>query len=180
VQNLAQDAVDGGRRLGPLLVAEVWEPVLQPVQLGVRELPDLRVHRGDDGCRDRLVLPGGVRRGLGGDDGADLGDLARHRSAGQVPAEGGDVDQRHAGQPPRGGVHVGWHAQVQDEQRPAAGRCPGGPHVLGEDHGGGGAGGGDQDVGVGERGGHVAGPQLPASTSATARATGPAGPGAAA
>jgi hypothetical protein len=43
------------------------------------------------------VLPGGVRGSLGGDDRADLGDLDRYRPAGQAPAEGGDLDQRHAG-----------------------------------------------------------------------------------
>src|SRR4051794_7986170 len=54
VQDLAEDAVDGGRRLGPLLLAEVREPVVQPGQFGVGELPYLCVHRGDDGRGGRL------------------------------------------------------------------------------------------------------------------------------
>ncbi len=107
---------------------------MQPGQLGVRELPDLRVHRGDDGRRDRLVLPGGIRSSLGGDDRADLGDLVRYRPVGQMRPRAA-TSSVYAGQPPDGGVHIGWHAQVEHEQRPAAGLCPGGAHVPGEHDG---------------------------------------------
>ena len=81
VQDLARDAVDGGRHLGLLLVGEVRELAAQPGQLGVGELPDARVQRGDDGRGAGLVLPVEVRRGLGRDDGGDLRDLARPASA---------------------------------------------------------------------------------------------------
>ena len=88
---------------------------MQPGQFGVGELPDLRVHRGDNRRGGRLVLPVHVRGGLGGDDGADLGDLARYVEAGQVPAQCGQVDERDAGQAPGGRFDVGRHAQVEDE-----------------------------------------------------------------
>jgi hypothetical protein len=49
-------------------------------------------------------------------------------------------------------------SRTKSGRRPAG--AQGGAHVLGEHDGGGGTGGGDQEVGVGEGGGHIAGPQL--------------------
>ena len=110
-----------------------------------------------------LVLPLGIGGGLGGDDGAGLGDLARCGMVGQVLAQCGEVGQRDPGQSPHGGLDVGWHAQIQDEQRPAAGLRPGRPHRPGRHDGRGGPGGGDQEIGVGQRGRHIGGPQGPAA-----------------
>ncbi|MEN3356290.1 MAG: hypothetical protein V7637_272 [Mycobacteriales bacterium] len=155
--------MDGGGRLGPLLFAEVGEPVVQPVQFGVGELSDLGVQCGDDGRRRRLCLPVGVCGGLRGDDRADPGDLGRYRSVGQVPAECGEVDERDPGQAAHGGVHVRRHSQVEHEQRPAAGPRPGRQHRPGNHERCGGPGRGDEDVGVGERGGHIADTQWPAT-----------------
>jgi len=79
VQNLAEDAVDGRRRLGSFLFGQARQPVVQPVQFGVSEPPDLRVHRGDDGRGRRLFLSLDIGGGLSGDDGTDPRDLARYR-----------------------------------------------------------------------------------------------------
>ena len=163
--------MDGGGRLGPLMVAQVREPVVQPGEFGVGELPDLGVHRGDDRGGSGLVLPLGVGGGFGGGDGAGLADLARCGMAGQVLAQCGEVGQRDAGQSAHGGLDVGWHAQVQDEQRSAADLCPGRPHRPGGHEGRGGSGGCDQEVGVSQRGRHVGGLQgLPPTAAATSAA----------
>jgi hypothetical protein len=55
---------------------------------------------------------------LRGDDGADLGDLVRYLSLGQIPAECGEVDEGDLGQVPHARVHVRRHPQVEHEQRP--------------------------------------------------------------
>jgi len=61
--------VHGGRRLAPLLFAQARQPVVQPGQLGVGELPDLCVQRCDDGRRgllsgDAILWPDGTRSSL--------------------------------------------------------------------------------------------------------------------
>ena len=155
--------MDGRRRLGPFLFGQARQPVVQPVQFGVSELSDLRVHRGDDGCGRRLLLPLDIGGGLSGDDGADLGDLVWYRSVGQVLAESGDIDQRNPGQAPDGGVHVRWHPEVQYEQQPPGRLCPGRRYLRDGQDGNGGPGGGDQNVSADERGRHVAGLQGPAT-----------------
>ena len=70
VQNLA---VDGGRCLDPFLLGQARQPAVQPHKFGIGELPDLCVHRSDDGRGRRLLLLLAVRGGvepLGGGVGA--------------------------------------------------------------------------------------------------------------
>ena len=76
-----------------------------------------------------MILPRHVRPGQVGDVGANRADLVRNGSACQMPADSVEVDELDARQASHGGVDVGWHAEVENEEGPVADVRPSCPHL---------------------------------------------------
>ncbi len=154
MHELVDDPLDRLGDLVALLLVQAGQLALQAQHLGADHVVGHRAQR-DHGGRDLVRALAGREGGdLTGHDPADGLDLDRHPAVGVGVGEGLQVDQGDTGQRRGGRVDVAGQGQVEQELRaaPAGGGRERERRLV--EHQFGGAGAGDDQVGLGERDRH--------------------------